>query len=159
MARLPDAEVARLKSEISLHRLVEAQGHTVIRQGKDVSIRCPFHEGDNTPSLIISPDSNLFHCFACEAAGSVIDWVMKTRGVSFRFACEILQSDTALVTEHGTARVSTDTTTTLSSDLSTDSDAQTTLHRVIDYYHQTLKQSPEALAYLDQEGSPVRRLN
>ena len=50
------------------------------RQGKDVAIRCPFHEGDDTPSLIISPASNLFHCFACEAAGSVIDGVMKTRG-------------------------------------------------------------------------------
>jgi len=40
----------------------------------------------------------------------------------------------------------------LSSDLSTDSDAQTTLHRVIDYYHETLNQSSEALAYLDRRG-------
>jgi len=73
MARLPDTEVARLKSEISLLRLVETQGHNVTRQGKDVAIRCPFREGDYTPSFIISPESNLFHCFACEAAGSVID--------------------------------------------------------------------------------------
>jgi DNA primase len=80
MARLPDADVQRLKTEISLVRLVESQGHAVTRQGKDAAIRCPFHEGDDTPSLVISPVSNLFHCFACEAAGSVIDGVMKTRG-------------------------------------------------------------------------------
>lgn len=30
MARLPDTEIARLKSENSLVRLVEAQGHTVV---------------------------------------------------------------------------------------------------------------------------------
>ena len=99
MALLPDADIQRLKTEISLLRLIESQGHVVTRQGKDAAIRCPFHEGDDTPSLVISPASNLFHCFACEAAGSVIDWVMKTRGVSFRFACEILQSNAGLVTD------------------------------------------------------------
>ena len=133
-------------------RLVEAQGHTLRRQGKDVAIRCPFHEGDDTPSLVISPASNLFHCFACEAAGSVIDWVMRTRGVSFRFACEILSNDAGLVAARGAATVKTDTTTTLASDLSSEADRQTTLVRVIDYYHATLKASPEALAYLERRG-------
>jgi len=28
---------------------------------------------------------------ACNASGSVFDWVMKTQGLSFRFACELLQ--------------------------------------------------------------------
>ncbi|MEK6750142.1 MAG: CHC2 zinc finger domain-containing protein [Pseudomonadota bacterium] len=55
--------------------------------------------------MIISPQSNLFHCFGCSAAGSVIDWVMKTRGVLFRFACETLQNDAGLVAESGPAPV------------------------------------------------------
>ena len=92
MARLSDAEVNKLKTQISLLRLVEAQGHQPKKQGKDYVISCPFHEED-TPSMVISPKNNLFHCFGCGEAGSVIDWVMKTRGVSFRFACEILQED------------------------------------------------------------------
>lgn len=66
MARIPDAELARLKTEASLLRLVESQGYKPQRQGKDFAIRCPFHEGDDTPSLIISPKSNLFHCFGCK---------------------------------------------------------------------------------------------
>jgi hypothetical protein len=33
-----------------------------------------------------------------------------------------------------------------------DADDQTLLDQVIDYYHATLKQSPEALAYLDRRG-------
>lgn len=30
---------------------------------------------------------------ACNVAGSTIDWVMKTRGVSFRHAVELLRAD------------------------------------------------------------------
>ncbi|WP_368388907.1 CHC2 zinc finger domain-containing protein [Marinobacter sp. SS8-8] len=47
----------------------------------------------------------MFNCFGCGAAGTVIDWVMKTQGVSFRFACEILQKDAGLVAEVGTQTV------------------------------------------------------
>ena len=91
MARIPDNEIERLKTDISLLRLVESQGYPVTKQGKDYAIRCPFHDGDDTPSLIISPKKNLFHCFGCEAAGTVIDWVMKTQGASFRHAVELLK--------------------------------------------------------------------
>lgn len=75
----------------------QGQGYKPTRQGKDWAIACPFHEGDDTPSLIISPKSNLFHCFGCEAAGSVIDWVMRTQGLSFRHAVEVLREDAGLV--------------------------------------------------------------
>jgi DNA primase len=60
MARLSDDEVNKLKTQISLLRLVEAQGHAPKKQGKDYVISCPFHE-EATPSLIISPKNNLFH--------------------------------------------------------------------------------------------------
>ncbi|WP_086135649.1 CHC2 zinc finger domain-containing protein [Methylocaldum sp. SAD2] len=114
MARFTDETINRIKTEISLLRLVESQGHQPKRQGKDWAIRCPFHEGDDTPSLVISPKTNLFHCFGCDAAGSVIDWVMRTRGVSFRFACELLQNDAGLVAEGSAQPVKKNTTTKLS---------------------------------------------
>jgi DNA primase catalytic core len=151
MARLSDAELSTLKTEISLLRLVESQGHETKKQGADYVISCPFHEED-TPSLIISPKNNLFHCFGCDAAGSVIDWVMKTRGVSFRFACEILQEDAGLIAESGTKTVHRDTATKLAAPLAADASNQEALRNVLDYYHQTLKQSPEALEYLTNRG-------
>jgi DNA primase len=151
MARLSDDEVNKLKTQISLLRLVEAQGHAPKKQGKDYVISCPFHE-EATPSLIISPKNNLFHCFGCDAAGSVIDWVMKTRGVSFRFACEILQEDAGLVAESGTQTVAQNTTTKLAAPLAANASKQQAIKGVMDYYHQTLKQSPEALEYLAKRG-------
>ena len=76
---------------MSLERLVEAAGVELRRQGKDLVGCCPFHE-DRTPSLVISPAKNLWHCLgACQAGGSVIDWVMRLEGVSFRHAVELLR--------------------------------------------------------------------
>ena len=44
------------------------------------------------------------------------------------------------------------TTQKLATPLATDADLQATLQQVIGYYHETLKQSPEALDYLKQRG-------
>lgn len=86
MARIPDSELDRLKREVSLERLVEAQGIPLARHGADLLGLCPFHE-DREPSLVVSPKKNLWHCLgACQTGGSVIDWVMRSRGVSFRHA-------------------------------------------------------------------------
>ncbi|TWB09208.1 CHC2-type zinc finger protein [Nitrospirillum amazonense] len=67
MARIAEAELERLKREVSLVRLVEAAGVTLRRQGKDLAGRCPFHE-EATASLVVSPEKNLFHCFGCGTA-------------------------------------------------------------------------------------------
>jgi DNA primase len=150
MARLPDEQVARLKQDVSLLRLVQSQGYAPVRQGKDWLMRCPFHD-DKTPSLVISEHNNLWHCLgACGVGGSVIDWVMKTQGVSFRYACEILQHNVELVA--GTHVTKQATAKKLTSPLAADADDQALLHQVVDYYHTTLKESPEALVYLKTRG-------
>ncbi|MFZ5699121.1 MAG: CHC2 zinc finger domain-containing protein [Pseudomonadota bacterium] len=151
MARLADEVVGRIKAEVSLVRLIEGQGHALKRHGKDYVLACPFH-ADATPSLVVSPATNLWHCLGCGAGGSVIDWVMKTQGVSFRLACELLQKDLGLALEVPAAPVTRSSTKKLPSPLAADADAQTALRQVIAYYHETLKQSPEALAYLDARG-------
>lgn len=91
VARIPEEEIERLKDEVSLERLVEAAGVALRRQGRDLVGCCPFHE-DRSPSLVVSPGENLWHCLgACQAGGSVIDWVMRSEGVSFRHAVDLLR--------------------------------------------------------------------
>lgn len=150
MGRIPDTELERLKQAVSLLRLVERQGHAPRKEGKDYVMSCPFHE-EQTASLKITPDKNLWHCFGCGAGGSVIDWVMKTQGVSFRHAVELLRHDTDVVAASSTI-VKQGTVRKLASPLSDDADRQTALHQVIAFYHATLKQSPEAQDYLKQRG-------
>ncbi len=75
MARIPDEQIDRLKQEISLVRLAEHQGISLKKHGKDYVGHCPFHD-DKTPSLVISPEKNLWHCLGgCQAGGDVINWM------------------------------------------------------------------------------------
>src|SRR5229473_7845086 len=93
MGRIPEEVIERLKQDVSLQRLAEARGVKLQRHGADLIGLCPFHD-DREPSLVISPKKNLWHCLgACQAGGTVIDWVMKAEGVSFRHAVELLQND------------------------------------------------------------------
>lgn len=70
---------------------MERQGITLKKHGKDYVGHCPFHD-DKTPSLLISPEKNLWHCLgACQTGGDVINWMMKSQGVSFRHAVELLR--------------------------------------------------------------------
>ena len=91
MARIPAAAIERLKAEVPVSQLATARGIVLRRHGADLLGLCPFHD-DREPSLVISPEKNLWHCLgACQAGGSVIDWVMRAEGVSFRHAVEKLR--------------------------------------------------------------------
>lgn len=147
MARIPQAEIERLKSEVAVERLVEASGVALKRGGKDLLGRCPFHE-DAEASLVVTPAKNLWHCFGCQVGGGPIDWVMKSQGVSFRHAVELLRNDAPLaapVAKESTVR-------RLPPPVALDADDGRLQAQVVSYYHETLKNSPEALAYLKARG-------
>ncbi len=93
MPRLPEELINQIKQSVDLVQLIQSQGYSLKKNGKDYLLSCPWHE-DKEPSLVISPDTNLWHCMgACQMGGSVIDWVMKTQGVSFRLAWVSMGSD------------------------------------------------------------------
>ena len=151
MARVSDVELERLKSQVSIQRLAEARGVVLKRHGADLIGLCPFHD-DKKPSLVISSRKNLWHCLgACQAGGSVIDWVMKAEGVSFRHAVELLRADLPL-TAPSTNVVKTSVVRKLAAPVQADADDRELLAQVVGYYHETLKQSPEALKYLEGRG-------
>jgi DNA primase catalytic core len=152
MARIPEQAIERLKQEVSLQRLVEGMGISLKRHGSDLIGLCPFHD-DHEPSLVISPQKNLWHCLgACQTGGSVIDWVMKAEGVSFRHAVELLQADYAPSLVADAAPVKRSKAQKLPTPLNSSAEDQAVLSQVIDYYHETLKNDAEGLAYLEKRG-------
>jgi DNA primase catalytic core len=140
-----------IKSRVSLERLAEARGIVLTRHGADLHGRCPFHD-DKTPSLVITPAKNLWHCLgACQAGGSVIDWVMKSEGVSFRHAVELLQND-YLPAAASAPPAKLSRTQKLPTTFAREAEDAKLLAQVVRYYHETLLQSPEALEYLTRRG-------
>jgi DNA primase len=155
MARIPDEVIERLKSEVSVQRLAEARGVTFTKHGADLIGRCPFHE-DRTPSLVVTPTKNLWHCLgACQAGGTVIDWVMRAEGISFRHAVELLLND-SIPLAAGSALESPppkhSTVRKLPTTLERNIEDAKLLAQVIEYYHESLLGSPEALEYLQRRG-------
>lgn len=152
MARIPEDEIERLKAEVDLASLVRSSGVALKAHGGggDLIGLCPFHD-DHEPSLVISPKKNLWHCLgACQAGGSVIDWVMRARKVGFRHAVELLREGRGAGDVFGKSGVTT--RRILDSPIELDAADGEAMAQVAAYYHQTLKRTPAALEYLQGRG-------
>lgn len=136
-----------IKNAVSVERLVEAAGIALKKSGKDLIATCPFHD-DSEPSLVVTPAKNLWHCFGCGIGGGPIDWVIKKNGASFRHAVELLrEGSTAGVSSLAAGpAVKRSTAKKLDAPVAFDADDQVLLNQTIGYYHDTLKQAPDALA-------------
>ncbi|MGB9876155.1 MAG: DNA primase [bacterium] len=61
----------------------------VKRAGRSYKALCPFHP-DRNPSLMISEEKGLWHCFGCGAGGDVFSFLMKIEQVDFMEAAKLL---------------------------------------------------------------------
>jgi len=52
------------------------------KAGKNYKALCPFHQ-ERTPSFMVSPQKQLFHCFGCGVGGSVFSFLMKWEKITF----------------------------------------------------------------------------
>ncbi|MFC1707875.1 CHC2 zinc finger domain-containing protein [Planctomycetota bacterium] len=77
------------KDATDLVALFGSYGVELSKNGKGYSGVCPFHD-DQTPSLSVSPEKRVWHCFGCDQSGSAIDLVMLQEGISAEEACSRL---------------------------------------------------------------------
>jgi len=149
MPYVPPEVKERLKREVSIQRLAEARGIKLTRSGKELIGLCPFHD-DRNPSLNIDPVKNVWSCKgACGEGGDVFLWVMRAEGVSFHHALELLKRDYA---PSAGPVVKIATVPKLPPLIDATADDKKLLGTVVDYYHRTLKDSPEAQRYLVKRG-------
>src|SRR2546429_2207476 len=72
------------------------------RAGANFKALCPFHQ-EKTPSFMVSPSRQTFHCFGCGAGGSVFRFVMEYEHVDFPAAVRKLaaRAGIAIVEKRG----------------------------------------------------------
>jgi DNA primase len=61
------------------------------KEGSNYKALCPFHS-EKTPSFVVSPTKQIYHCFGCGASGDAIKFVMEMEKLSYPEAIEKLAS-------------------------------------------------------------------
>ena len=61
------------------------------KSGANFKACCPFH-GETTPSFVVSPSKQIYHCFGCGAGGDSIKFVMEYEKLSYPETIEKLAS-------------------------------------------------------------------
>jgi len=83
-----------IKQRISIFDLV-SRYVKLKRAGQNFKGLCPFHK-EKTPSFIVSPSRNTFHCFGCGKGGDIYTFLQEVEGLDFKDALTMLAEETGV---------------------------------------------------------------
>ena len=71
-------------------------GYAVLKKaGKNFKGLCPFHH-EKTPSFVVNPEKQIFHCFGCGVGGNIVSFLMKQESLTFPETLQFLPPQTLL---------------------------------------------------------------
>ncbi len=93
---------AEIKSKLDI---VEIVGESVPLKKAGTTFKglCPFH-GERTPSFVVTPARESWHCFGCGLGGDVFSFVMQREGVDFPEALRRLAARAGVELDERTSR-------------------------------------------------------
>ncbi len=133
--------IERIRESTDIISVVE-EYFPLRRTGLNYKALCPFHQ-EKTPSFVVSPDKQIYHCFGCGESGNVFNFIMKMESQDFMEVVKCLSERTGIK---------------LDFDHSSHKD---TINRIIDlntraatFYHKFLlsNQGKNARLYLEKRG-------
>jgi DNA primase len=133
---------AEVKSKLSV---VDVVGETVTlkKAGSTYKGLCPFH-GEKTPSFVVTPVRETWHCFGCGLGGDIFSFVMQRDGLTFPEALRTLAARAGVEIDERTKRED-----------ARRARSRQVLETAIAFYHAVLtgsKAGEPALAYLKGRG-------
>ena len=81
-------QAARVREKIDLVSLI-SEYLTLKKAGRNFTTLCPFHN-EKTPSFVISPERQIWHCFGCGRGGDAFTFLMEYEKIEFLEALKVL---------------------------------------------------------------------
>ena len=96
---IPEKIIDQIQDRINI---VDVISHYIPlkKAGRNYKATCPFHN-EKTPSFVVSPDKQIYHCFGCGAGGNVFSFVMRHENLQFPEAVEMLADKAGIVLPRG----------------------------------------------------------
>ena len=127
--------IENLKSHLDVVDIV-SQFIELKKTGANFKACCPFH-GEETPSFVVSPAKQIYHCFGCGVGGDSIKFVMEYEKLSYPEALEKLASMANVSLEHDNNFKKIDSSI---------------ITKVNEYYQKLLTHNEESKEYLKSRG-------
>ena len=112
------------------------------KQGRNFVGLCPFHN-EKTPSFVVSPEKQIFHCFGCGASGDVIKFIMRIEDVDFKTAVRELAKEAGMPEPYFSKQ-------TTSSESVNKEELYKVMGIVANFFHVQLNES--VVSYLNERG-------
>ncbi len=89
-----DRVIEEIKERIDIVDLI-GEHIDLKRAGQNYKALCPFHS-EKTPSFIVNPSRQWFHCFGCNKGGDIVTFVMDFENMTFQEALSYLAQKTGV---------------------------------------------------------------
>lgn len=91
-------QVEEIKSKLDIVEVIREYVQ-VKAVGANFQALCPFHN-EKSPSFVISPDKQIWHCFGCSRGGDVLSFVMEKEGLNFAETLRFLAPKAGVVLQY-----------------------------------------------------------
>ena len=143
-----DDTLEEIKNSIDIVELISEYVH-LKKAGQNWKGLCPFHT-EKTPSFMVSPAKQIFHCFGCGAGGDIFTFLTRYETLTFPEALNMLAKKagvTLKVSKRSAAQAG-------------EKEVLINMHRdASDFFRQNLARNPKAAAYLRDRGIDKENLD
>jgi len=95
MSSIPEYIIDQVRDRTDIVEVVSR--HIPLKKaGRNYKAVCPFHH-EKTPSFMVSPAKQIYHCFGCGAGGNVFNFLMKYERLEFPEAVKELAQKAGIV--------------------------------------------------------------